>query len=103
MNERTPLSPGRNQAVPFNTHATSSVYPMPDGRPAPWVMVEDDVIKFCRLDKVGLGEPRNTLRYYREKGTLKATRIRRGTVYTMPSVLEFLETLTNLTYERRQR
>jgi len=76
---------------------------MPDGRPAPSVMVEDDVIKFCRLDQVGIGEPKNTLRYYREKGTLKATRIGRGTVYTIQSVLEFLETLTNLTYERRHR
>ena len=76
---------------------------MPDGRPAPSVMVEEEVIDFCRLDQVGTKNPKNTLRYYRQIGTLKATRIGRKNVYTVQSVLDFLNILTKLTYERRQR
>ena len=47
---------------------------MPDGKPAPAVMLEKDLIRFLCLDELGIRNPANTLRYYREIGTLKPTK-----------------------------
>jgi hypothetical protein len=67
---------------------------MPDGSPAPAVMLEKDLIQFLRLKELGIKNPVNTLRYYREHGKLKATRIGNRNCYTIESALEFLKEMT---------
>jgi len=67
---------------------------MPDGAPAPAVMLEADLIRFLRLDELGVKNPANTLRYYRERGKLRATRIGNRNCYTIEAALEFLQKMT---------
>ena len=67
---------------------------MPDGKPVPEVMLESELIKFLRLDALGIKNPANTLRYYRERGILQATRIGNRNVYTRTGACEFLRVLT---------
>ena len=68
---------------------------MPDGKPAPSVMLESDLVRFLRLKELGVKNPTNTLKYYRDKGKLKATRIGNRNCYTISSAMEFLEALTD--------
>jgi hypothetical protein len=76
--------------------AISSV--MPDGnggwQPVPEVMLENELIKFLRLEELGIKNPVNTLRYYRERGKLHATRIGNRNAYTRRAACEFLEVMT---------
>lgn len=67
---------------------------MSDGTPAPAVMLEQDLIRFLRLHELGVRNPQNTLRYYRERGKLKATKIGNRNCYTVQAALEFLEEMT---------
>jgi hypothetical protein len=73
---------------------------MPDGTPAPAVMLEKDLILFLRLHELGVKNPAGTLRYYRELGKLRPTRIGRRNVYTVQAALEFLEVMTKTNSER---
>ena len=70
---------------------------MPDGTPAPAVMLEADLIRFLRLEELGVKNPANTLRYYREIGKLAATRIGNRNCYTVQAALDFLEEMTKKT------
>ena len=67
---------------------------MPDGKPAPTVLLEADLIKFLRLTELGIKNPANTLRYYREHGKLQATKIGNRNCYTIQTALEFLKEMT---------
>jgi hypothetical protein len=67
---------------------------MADGTPVPEVMLESELIKFLRLEELGVKNPTNTLRYYRERGKLAPTRIGNRNVYTLKSAMELLEALT---------
>ena len=67
---------------------------MPDGTPAPAVMLEKDLIRFLRLDEIGVKNPANTLKYYRERGKLKPTCISGRNVYTVEAAMEFLKEMT---------
>lgn len=71
-----------------------SIVFMPDGQPCPEVMVEAELIKFLRLEELGCKNPKNTLRYYREQGKLKPTRIGNFNAYTRNAACEFLKELT---------
>ena len=77
-----------------NGHFVGFVPLMPDGSPAPTVMLEKDLIRFLRLHELGVKNPVNSLRYYREIGVLKPTRISGRNVYTVESVLDFLKKMT---------
>jgi hypothetical protein len=67
---------------------------MPDGAPVPVVMLEDELIQFLRLKELGIKKPANTLRYYRERGKLRATRIGNRNCYTVQAALDFLKEMT---------
>lgn len=73
-----------------------SVY-MPDGnggvRPAPFVMSEDEFLRFCRIDTFGLKNPRNTLRHYRKTGKLKASQLSGRNIYTIEQAKKFMRNL----------
>ena len=71
---------------------------LPDGRggftPCPTVLTEEEAVRYLRLDLVGHKSPSDTLRYYRERKKLKATRIGRKLFYTRKSLDEFLDRMT---------
>lgn len=67
---------------------------MPDGRPVPEVMLESELIEFLRLKELGVKNPINTLRYYRERGKLRPTVIGNRNAYTRSAACEFLEEMT---------
>ena len=67
---------------------------MPDGSPCPTVLLEADLVKFLRLEELGVKNPADTLRYYRERGKLQATRIGGHNCYTIQAALDFLEEMT---------
>ncbi len=67
---------------------------MPDGKPVPAVMLEKDLIHFLRLKELGIRNPSNTLRYYRECKKLQVTKIGNRNCYTVQAALEFLEEIT---------
>ena len=45
---------------------------MPDGKPAPELLTEQEAIRFLRLDVDGPKDPSATLKYYRDEGLLRA-------------------------------
>jgi hypothetical protein len=69
---------------------TFSVVFMPDGRPAPYILTDRDLIKFLRLDEQKT-DPANTLQNYRDRGQLRGTYIGKHLRYTLPQVIEFLD------------
>ena len=67
---------------------------MPDGSPVPDLLTEEEAIKFLRLDQNGLKNPKNTLKYYRDEGLLKATKVGRKCCYQRKELLDFLDRAT---------
>ncbi len=65
-----------------------------DGGPVPDLLTEEEAIKYLRLDLDGLKNPRSTLKYYRDKNYLKATRVGKHNKYLKTELLRFLEALT---------
>ncbi len=63
---------------------------MPDGRPAPEVMTQEEAILFLRLNEADLKNPATTLQYYRDKGELNGIRIGKTIRYTKEDLLDFL-------------
>jgi len=68
--------------------------------PVPEVMTEPEVIRMLRLDVDGPRDPKTTLRFYREIGLLKATRIGRRLRYWRQEILCFLARQTEETQRR---
>jgi len=68
--------------------------------PVPEVMTETEVIRMLRLDVDGPRDPKTTLRFYREIGLLKATRIGRRLRYWRQEILCFLARQTEETQRR---
>jgi len=61
--------------------------------PCPEVRTEEEAIRYLRLD--GDRNPARTLKYYREKGLLKATNIGRHLLYRRVELDKFLELKTD--------
>lgn len=57
--------------------------------PAPYLLTEAEVIRILRLEKCP--HPSNTIRYYRDRGMLKAVQVGKNVRFTLPDVLEFIE------------
>jgi len=66
---------------------SESVY-MPDGRPAPLVLTEEEAAAILRVDGPNPGE---TLRNYRESGRLKGLQIGRRIRYSLKSIVRFID------------
>jgi len=77
-----------------NTSPHHAVAVMPDGRPAPSVMTEEEFIRWIRLDTLGIKSPKKTLDYYKARGMLRGTHISNRCVYTQEEGLDFLRKLT---------
>lgn len=82
-----------------SNYALSFPDAMPDGRggfqPVPALLTESEAIWYLRLDIEGPAKPENTLRYYRQRGKLKATQVGKHIRYTRKALQEFLEKMTN--------
>ena len=63
-------------------------------QPCPELLTESEAIKYLRLDIDGPARPELTLRYYRERGFLHATRVGRRLRYRRVELDRLLETLT---------
>ena len=60
-----------------------------DGLTSP-VLTEAETIRWLRLDVGGPKDPSGTLKYYRQRGLLRAVRIGRHLRYTVPELNAFL-------------
>lgn len=71
---------------------------LPDGNggfvPCPELLTEEEAIRYLSLDIDGPTKPGNTLRYYREKKKLKATKIGKKLLYSRKSLDEFMDRMT---------
>ena len=67
----------------------------PDGRTrVPDLVTEDEAIRILRLDIDGPKDPRQTLKFYRDKGLLHPTKAGRRNRYLRTELLRFLDELT---------
>lgn len=71
---------------------------LPDGNggstPCPELLTKAEAIRYLRLDVDGPDRPELTLRYYCEKGLLRATRVGRRLRYRCLELKRLLENLT---------
>ena len=70
---------------------------LPDGTggfvPCPELLTENEAIRYLRLDINGPQNPAGTLKYYRDRGFLKAVRIGRNLRYPRKSLDGMVEIL----------
>ena len=78
-----------------NSFTTPTVLPDGNGAftPCPELLTEQEAIRYLRLDVNGPQNPAGTLKYYRDKGILKAVRIGRNLRYPRKSLDGMVETL----------
>ena len=70
------------------------VLPGAPAEPCPELLTEDEAVRYLRLNIEGPKNPGEALRYYREKGLLRATRVGRKLRYRRVELESFLEQLT---------
>ena len=82
-----------------DSYSFTSPAVLPDGNggftPCPDLMTEDEAIRFLRLDNINTEVPSNTLRYYRNKGLLRATQVGKCIRYRRIELEKLLERLTD--------
>ena len=72
----------------------------PNGTAVPDLLTEEEAIRFLRLDIDGPANPAQTLKYYRDQGLLRATRIGKKLRYQRIELLRFLDIMTDKTNRR---
>lgn len=63
----------------------------PDGTPCPYLMTEDEAIRFLRIDTVNIKDRSSTLRRYREAGVLRGIQISKVVLYSLPKLIAFID------------
>jgi hypothetical protein len=58
-------------------------------------MTEGEVIRYLRLDLIGIKDPSETLAYYRKRGLLRGTQIGKCVRYRRVEIERFLDEITN--------
>ena len=86
---------------PHNTTIYIGPSYMPDGSPVPDLLTEEEAIIYLRLNEDGPANPRKTLKYYRDEGMLRGTRVGHKYCYQRKELLEFLERATERTNQKR--
>ena len=71
----------------------STVY-MPDGRPAPVLLTEAELIQFLRLDLIEVRFPKQTIQRYRDKGLLRGCQVSKQILYPTSEVMRFIDRQT---------
>ena len=74
----------------------------PDGTPIPYLLTEQEAIIFLRLDTDTVKNPSRTIKYYRDKGQLRGTRIGNNYCYTKKELLAFIDRATDWTNRKSQ-
>jgi len=71
---------------------------LPDGNggftPCPELLIEEEAIRYLRLDGIDIEDLGNTLRYYRKKGLLQATQVGKCIRYRRIELERLLDKLT---------
>ena len=84
-------------SVEKSTFRLNTAAIIPDGYgnfiPCPELLTEDEAIRYLRLDINGPKNPRNTLKYYRDQGVLKAVHIGRNLRYPRKELDNMIEIL----------
>lgn len=82
--------------VESNRHIPVPLAILPGDWPGlcPELLTEDEAIRYLRLDVDGPKKPKLTLRYYREKGLLRGTKVGRRMRYRRVELDRLLENLT---------
>ena len=65
---------------------------MPDGSIMPELLTEQEAVIFLRLDTEN--NPKRTLKYYRDKGQLRAVKIGTNLLYPKKELLSFIQAAT---------
>ena len=72
-----------------------SILPVGEGwRPCPELLTADEAVGYLRLDVDGPKDPQQTLRYYRDKGLLKAVQVGKRLRYRREDLDDFLRSLS---------
>lgn len=79
--------------IPYHLHGVP-ILPGDLPQPCPELLTESEAVQYLRLDVDGPARPELTLRYYREKGLLFATRVGRRLRYRRVELDRLLESLT---------
>ena len=66
---------------------------MPDGSVMPELLTEDETYVFLRIEKEN--NPSRTLKYYRDKGQLRAVKIGTNLLYPKSELLNFIKVATD--------
>jgi hypothetical protein len=66
---------------------------MPDGSIMPELLTEQEAVIFLRLDMEN--NPKRTLKYYRDKGQLRAVKIGTNLLYPKQELLSFIQKATD--------
>jgi hypothetical protein len=74
----------------FDNAQYASILFLPSGRPCPAVMTAAELAEFLRLD----GKAERTLKFWRDTGLLRGTRLGRRVRYRLCDVLVFLDNKT---------
>ena len=73
---------------------TTPILPGKPPEPCPELLTEGEAIRYLRLDTVGIAKPAESLRYYREKGVLRATQVSKRLFYRRVELDRLLDRLT---------
>ena len=76
--------------------SSSPILPGNPPGPCPELLTDEEAIRYLRLDETGIDDPSRTLRYYREKGLLRATQVGRRVRYRRVELDRLLERLTEV-------
>ncbi len=64
------------------------------GDPCPYLLTEAEAIRYLRLDTIGIANPDDTLRRYRDMGLLRATQVSKKLFYLRRELDLFLARIT---------
>ena len=80
-----------NKSTNWHYHA---LLPGDPSQPCPELLMEEEAIRYLRLDRIDIQDPAGTLRYYRRKGLLRATQVGKCIRYRRIELEKLLERLT---------
>jgi len=86
-----------NRATNNKVNALVSPAVLPDGNggytPCPDLLTEDEAVRYLRLDVDGPRYPQGNLKYYRDRGKLRALRVGRNLRYPRKELDSMVEKL----------
>ena len=78
-----------------NSIFTCPVCFLPDGTPAPYIMTEEEAIKFLRIDTNQTKHPEMTIQHYINEGLLIPVTIGKCRKFPLPELIKFVERLSD--------